>query len=236
MSRHNKVRKPDTEETQDSDGGFDIDEAMEKQYECVNEIIDKAELLGKTIRTESQAIQRSVGTLERKYLDKRVDMRESTRKLENTFKRIEQGIQEETGAILTRIEALRFDADAQFDMDHALASRKHADSSSSSSSRRHLQRKTQHAGHRPPRRQPRPRSMASLPKPNQVTHKQITGNTLMPSGRTTRNHHRFACRMGLGHSQPLTTESTPRIHLHKLWNTTLTGSASGGMERAKTKP
>ena len=120
LSRHNKARKTDTEETQDSDG-FDIDEAMEKQYECVNEIIDKAEQLGKTIRVESQVIQRSVATLERKYLDKRVDMRESTRKLENTFKRIEQGIQEETGAILTRIEALRFDADAQFDMDHALA-------------------------------------------------------------------------------------------------------------------
>ena len=54
-------------------------------------------------------------------MDKRVDIRESARKLENTFKRIEQGIQEETGAILTRIEALRFDADAQFEREHALA-------------------------------------------------------------------------------------------------------------------
>ena len=40
-SRHNKVRKQDTVETQDSHG-LDIGEAMEKQYECANEVIDKA--------------------------------------------------------------------------------------------------------------------------------------------------------------------------------------------------
>ena len=114
------MRRQDVEETHTSED-FDVDEAMEKQFDCVNDIIDRAEQLGKTIRVESQAIQRAAGTLERKYLDKHIDMRESARKLENTFKRIEQNIQDETGAILGRIEALRFDADAQFDMDHKLA-------------------------------------------------------------------------------------------------------------------
>ena len=59
----------------------DVDEEVEQLYECINDVTDKAEDMSRRVRAGGQAIQDLVGTLERRFHNLNVEMRDSSAKL-----------------------------------------------------------------------------------------------------------------------------------------------------------
>ena len=89
----NRFHMPDKRRgTRAAEDNFDIEEARDKQLECVTDILNRAEELHRAVRVRGQTIQRMVTTLDKTYLGKRLDMRLPASKLEDSYWRIHDAI------------------------------------------------------------------------------------------------------------------------------------------------